>query len=62
VCTAREKILRARHEAWRVFPRRNRKRETLRPLLLPENAQQHGMCGDSSSANSQRLFDRFEAL
>jgi len=31
-------------------------------LLLPENAQQHGMCGDSSSANSQRLFDRFEAL
>ena len=32
--TAREKILRARHEAWRVFRRRNRKRETLRPVAF----------------------------
>jgi hypothetical protein len=30
----REKILGAQHEAWRVFSRRNRKRETSRPIAF----------------------------
>jgi len=62
VGSAREKILRARHEAWRFFPRRNRKRETLRPVAFAGECSTACMCVGSSSANSQRLFDRFEAF
>ena len=58
----REKILGARHEAWRVFSRRNRKRETSRPIAFAGECSTACMCVGSSSANHQRLFDRFEAL
>ena len=51
-----------RFGSWAFFPGATANEKLCDLLLLPENAQQHGMCGDSSSANSQRLFDRFEAL
>jgi hypothetical protein len=57
-----EKILGARHEAWRIFSGATANEKLCDLLLLPENAQQHACVSVAARPTDQRLFDRFEAL